>query len=125
VLRYNQALVEAFSSRDQERLVKVATEAERNRVGAIIAGLQSQGRLMLARRTSERTLAVKRLEADLFEVTTLERWEYEHRQLSAPQTPVQPKTLTYVMAYQVRRMDGAWVVQHAQAREEQPGAASR
>lgn len=123
VTRYNQALVEAFRTRDQERLAAVASEAERSRVGAIIAGLLVQGRVMLARQTEERVEKVVPRGPDLFEVDTVESWAYEHREATSPEAQAPRKTLTYAMAYEVRRTGDAWVVQHAETREERQGAA--
>lgn len=123
VVRYNQALVEAFRTRAEEKLVGVASEAERSRVGAIIAGLLSQGKVMMARQSSQKVEKVRRLKDDLISVETLETWQYEHRAFRDPNAPAEGKTITYRMEYQVRRVSEGWIVQHAETVEEQAGQA--
>lgn len=120
VARYNQALVEAFRTMEQDRLVHVATEAEVSRVGAVIAGLMAQGKVMQARQVDSRVEEVKVLAPDLAEVLTRESWSYEHRTLADRDRPAELKRVTYRMSYQVKKKDAAWLVQHAQVREESP-----
>jgi hypothetical protein len=111
--RYVEALVTAYRTGQPEALEPVATEAERSRAKAVIDGLAKEGRRLEARPLEVEVEGSRRLMEDLFEVTTRERWRYEHRAISAPDRPATARQVTYRMSYQVRRVGRSWVVSSA------------
>lgn len=115
VIRYNQALVEAFGASRADLLTAVATEEEISRVAAVISGLARQDQYMVARQTSfevrstdlepvpDAGLAAAR-------VSATETWSYEHRPLARREVPVPPRTVTYRLTYLLRRQGSGWLV---------------
>src|SRR5512133_38313 len=59
VARYNDRLPAVFRTRDQSLLGDAATEAETDRVGAIVAGLASKGEVMIARLVDTRVVSAR------------------------------------------------------------------
>jgi hypothetical protein len=118
VARYDDRLPAAFRSRDQSLLGDSASEAETDRVGAIIAGLASRGELMIARLSDLRFERARVQSPEQVVVETVETWQYEHRLATDPDRPVASQARTYRMSYQVGRHRGAWQVEHAAVNDE-------
>jgi hypothetical protein len=115
VIRYNQALVEAFRASRADLLSSVATEDEISRVAAIIAGLARNEQFMVARQTSfevTRTTLEPPAEggAATAQVSATEAWSYQHRALSSRDAPTPPKTASYRLTYLLRRGEAGWLV---------------
>lgn len=114
VVRYNQALVEAFRASRAELLTEVATGDEISRVVSIIAGLATRGQFMVSRQTNfeviRTTVATDDGGAPTATVEAKETWTYEHRSLEAKNTPVPPKTVSYRLTYLLEPHGGGWLV---------------
>ncbi len=113
VARYNDRLPAVFRTRDQSLLGDAATEAETDRVGAIVAGLASRGEVMIARLEDTRVVSARAESPARAVVETVETWRYEHRAASAPERPVRAQERTYQMTYAVGLHEGGWKVEHA------------
>ncbi len=118
VARYNDRLPAVFRARDQSLLGDAATEAESDRVGAIVAGLASRGEVMIARLEDTRLVSARAESPTQATIETVETWRYEHRAASAPERAVRAQERTYEMTYAVGLHDGAWKVEHAAVRAE-------
>ena len=121
VIRYNQALVEAFRASRADLLTDASTEDEMSRVAAVIAGLTTRSQFMLARQTSFEVARIVVYAEDggvpRARVEAKESWSYEHRSLTARETPVTPKTITYELTYElVSRPGGGWLVTEVRER---------
>lgn len=116
--RYDDRLPAAFRSRDQSLLGGSASQAEADRVGAIIAGLASRGEVMIARLSDLRVERARVQSAEQVVIDTVETWQYEHRSANDPGRPVAAQERTYEMSYQVGLHRGVWQVTHAAVNDE-------
>lgn len=125
VIRYNQALVEAFAASRAELMKGVATDAEITKVASIISGLASQDQYMQARQTS---FTVEGSELSATQSATLdatEDWVYEHRPFDGGSAPA--KRLRYRLRYHLTQAGGSWLVDRVEDLQNReppgPGAA--
>ncbi len=114
VVRYNQALVEAYRASRADLLTQAASPAEISRVAAIISGLASRGEFMEARQTSFQVTRTEVTAGDTGPVSArvdaTETWTYEHRALSRRDAPVAPKTVDYHLTYLLEPSESGWRV---------------
>ena len=118
VQRYDDRLPAAFRAQDQALLGDVATEAEADRVGAIIAGLARRREVMIARLVNLRQVNARAQSPEQVVIETVETWEYEHRPATDPERALTSQERTYEMTYQVGLHDAVWKVEHAAVRAE-------
>lgn len=127
VVRYNQALVQAYRAGRAEALAGVASPAEVRRVAGIVEGLSGLGKYMEAQQTDFRVLGttINDRPDGVTIVDALETWSYEHRDLAARERPVTPKTATYRLAYNLVRAGDGFQVHQVIEHELPPGTPGR
>ena len=116
VIRYDQALVEAFRASKSSRLTGVATDDEVARNAAVIAALLRDGKFMEARQIAFEVEKIRLLPDGRAEVDAAETWSYEHRPLADPARPVAPRTVRYALTYRLKRAGEGWAVDQVVSR---------
>ncbi len=109
VRAYNERLVEAYKVGDSSLVEKVSSPREAKKLGGLIGAKLDMGITLDSALLELEVLGVEQ-KAELTEVRTRERWTYLDRQIGTGKQVGEASTDLYEMLYQLRQIEGRWVV---------------
>ena len=109
VLNYNEQVVKAFREADATLVDEVAGNGEARKITGLI-GVRLDREVILDAELLEMEIEGVRREPETVFVRTRESWRYQERRLGSGEPTGPPSDDRYEMLYELRRMDGRWVV---------------
>lgn len=110
IVKYNNAVIEAYKNQNFEYLKQVATEKEIDKIGIMISSFRQTDQIMKAEFHKIDFREIK-IQGDKTDVRTSEDWSYRWIDYKTGQEVEPLKNIHYEILYHLIKKDGKWLVE--------------